>query len=77
MRCRPAAGPVTACRHLFTSVNPTYAVQAGGTSYALRVHGADKWWIGSDDDPHFELDLLEHLPARSVFARRHCGHRHL
>lgn len=43
----------------------------------LRVHGADKWWIGSDDDPHFELDLLEHLPARSVFARRHRGHRHL
>lgn len=58
-------GPVSTCRHLFSSINHTYSVHAGDGSWAARVHG-DKWWISSESDLLFELDLLDHLHARGV-----------
>jgi Ser/Thr protein kinase RdoA (MazF antagonist) len=59
-------GEVTGFRHLFSSVNDTYAVRLGGTSYALRVHRADPWWIAHDEELRFELDLLDHLNEAGI-----------
>ncbi|MBM7788529.1 phosphotransferase enzyme family protein [Tenggerimyces flavus] len=59
-------GEITGFRHLFSSVNDTYAVEFGATSYALRVHRADPWWIGHDDELRFELDLLHHLHGAGI-----------
>jgi Ser/Thr protein kinase RdoA (MazF antagonist) len=59
-------GPVSVCRHLFTSVNHTYRLKAGNSCYAVRVHGRNKWWIGSDKELLFELDLLHHLHSHDV-----------
>jgi Ser/Thr protein kinase RdoA (MazF antagonist) len=59
-------GELTACWHLFSSVNDTYAVEFGDTAYALRVHLANPWWISHDDELRFELDLLDHLHAAGV-----------
>lgn len=59
-------GPITGSRHLFSSVNHTYAVEAESDCYAVRVHAGKKWWISSEADLLFELDLLDHLHARGV-----------
>lgn len=59
-------GPITDCRHLFSSVNHTYAVETDSARYAVRIHDGQKWWISSEADLLFELDLLDHLHAHAV-----------
>ncbi|GIH07900.1 homoserine kinase [Rhizocola hellebori] len=47
--------------------NDTYLVtDAEGERRVLRVYNRDKYWIRSESDLRFELDLLEHLAASGL-----------
>lgn len=46
--------------------NDTYEVQTANGRYAARVYLAGKYYLDSDDDIRFELDLLCHLHAAAV-----------
>jgi Ser/Thr protein kinase RdoA (MazF antagonist) len=60
------AAPVTV-RLLNRGFNDTYLVtDVEGDRRVLRVYNRDKYWIRSDSDLHFELDLLEHLAAAGL-----------
>lgn len=58
--------PVTV-RLLCRGFNDTYLLtdNAGGRRI-LRVYAHDKYWVRSESDLHFELELLEHLAAAGV-----------
>lgn len=57
----PIPGPVKA-KLLSRGFNDTYLItDAEGGRRVLRVYNRDKYWIGSESDLQFELDLLEHL----------------
>ncbi len=60
--------------------NDTYLVtDVGGDRRVLRVYNRGKYWIRSESDLHFELDLLEHLAAAGLGVigpyRRKAGDR--
>ncbi|WP_020575170.1 phosphotransferase enzyme family protein [Actinopolymorpha alba] len=58
--------PVTA-RLLQRGFNDTYLVTDGtGARRVLRVYTHDKYWLRSDSDLLFELELLEHLAAAGI-----------
>jgi Ser/Thr protein kinase RdoA (MazF antagonist) len=60
------AGPVTVSL-LNRGFNDTYLVtDIQGDRRVLRVYNRDKYWIRSESDLHFELDLLEHLAAAGL-----------
>jgi Ser/Thr protein kinase RdoA (MazF antagonist) len=60
------AAPVTASL-LNRGFNDSFLVtDAGGDRRVLRVYNRDKYWIRSESDLHFELDLLEHLAAAGL-----------
>ncbi|GAA0952356.1 phosphotransferase enzyme family protein [Virgisporangium aurantiacum] len=60
------AAPVTVSL-LNRGFNDTYLVtDVEGDRRALRVYNRDKYWIRSESDLHFELDLLEHLAAAGL-----------
>lgn len=59
-------GSVAECRSLHDGLNHTFAIAAERGRYAARMYGRNKWWIGSETDLLFELDLLDHLHARGV-----------
>jgi Ser/Thr protein kinase RdoA (MazF antagonist) len=60
------AAPVTV-RLLNRGFNDTYLVtDVDGDRRVLRVYNRDKYWIRSESDLHFELDLLEHLAAAGL-----------
>lgn len=64
----PAPVAATLLRRGF---NDTYrARDAVGRLYALRVYSRDKYWISSDSDLLFELELLNHLAERGVRVAR-------
>lgn len=47
--------------------NDTYLVtDVEGGRRALRVYNREKYWIRSESDLRFELDLLEHLAAAGL-----------
>jgi len=47
--------------------NDTYLViDVEGGRRVLRVYNREKYWIRSESDLHFELDLLEHLAAAGL-----------
>ncbi len=47
--------------------NDTYLVtDVEGDRRVLRVYNRDKYWIRSESDLHFELDLLEHLASAGL-----------
>ncbi|GAA1039620.1 hypothetical protein GCM10009557_58760 [Virgisporangium ochraceum] len=51
--------------------NDTYRVtDADGGRRVLRVYNRDKYWIRSESDLLFELDLLEHLAAAGLAVVR-------
>ena len=66
------------CKLLRRGFNDHYAVTDGnGARYMLRVYLHHKYWIRSEGDFRFELELLNHLQADGVgvscaLARR-CG----
>lgn len=52
-------------------VNDTYALDIGGTRYALRIQPVPsmtsrKHWISGESDLRFELELLEHLHRHDI-----------
>lgn len=58
-------------RLLRRGFNDTYLITAAdGERRVLRVYIRDKYWIGSDSDLHFELDLLEHLASAGLGVAR-------
>lgn len=60
------AGPVTVGL-LNRGFNDTYLVtDAEGGRRVLRVYKREKYWIRSESDLRFELDLLEHLAAAGL-----------
>lgn len=62
--------PVTA-RLLQRGFNDAYLIIDGdGVRRVLRVYTKDKYWLDSDDDVHFEVELLDHL-ARANLAVAH------
>lgn len=66
-------GSVSNCRHLFTSVNHTYAIEAGNTWYAVRVHGRNQWWIPattSADDVRFSNTVSSRSTPASLITTR-------
>ncbi|MEO3927666.1 phosphotransferase [Micromonosporaceae bacterium B7E4] len=47
--------------------NDTYLVtDVEGSRRVLRVYNREKYWIRSESDLRFELDLLEHLAAAGL-----------
>lgn len=70
--------PPVAATLLQRGFNDAYLVSGGdGERRVLRVYAKDKYWLASESDVQFELDLLDHLAAagRSVahpYPRR-CG----
>ncbi|GAB3426229.1 phosphotransferase enzyme family protein [Flindersiella endophytica] len=49
---------------LGSGFNDSYLMtDAGGGRRVLRVYNRDKYWVGSESDLRFELDLLTHLAA--------------
>ncbi|GAB3973775.1 hypothetical protein GCM10027615_37810 [Plantactinospora veratri] len=60
------AAPVTVSL-LNRGFNDTYLVtDAEGGRRVLRVYNREKYWIRSESDLRFELDLLEHLAAAGL-----------
>lgn len=60
------AAPVTVSL-LNRGFNDTYLVtDVEGGRRALRVYNREKYWIRSESDLRFELDLLEHLAAAGL-----------
>ncbi|GIE99446.1 phosphotransferase enzyme family protein [Paractinoplanes rishiriensis] len=60
------AAPVTVSL-LNRGFNDTYlVVDAEGGRRVLRVYNREKYWIRSESDLRFELDLLEHLGAAGL-----------
>lgn len=60
------AAPVTVSL-LNRGFNDTYlATDVEGAHRVLRVYNRDKYWIRSESDLRFELDLLEHLAAAGL-----------
>jgi Ser/Thr protein kinase RdoA (MazF antagonist) len=64
------AAPVTV-RLLNRGFNDTYLVtDAEGGRRVLRVYNREKYWIRSESDLHFELDLLAHLASAGLGVSR-------
>jgi Ser/Thr protein kinase RdoA (MazF antagonist) len=62
----PIAAPVRVSL-LNRGFNDTYLVTgADGGRRVLRVYNREKYWIRSESDLRFELDLLEHLAAAGL-----------
>ena len=59
-------GTPDACYLMQSGLNDTYAVDIAGNFFALRLHGAQKWWIAGQEDLRFELDLLIFLHAQGL-----------
>ena len=56
------------CRLMFAGHNDTYEVAVGEQRYAFRLHTRGKWWLQSESEVRFELDLLIHLHRHEVPA---------
>jgi Ser/Thr protein kinase RdoA (MazF antagonist) len=54
------------CKFWHRGFNDSYLVTADKTKYILRVYSSGKYWIRSQSDFRFELDLLSHLYQRNV-----------
>jgi Ser/Thr protein kinase RdoA (MazF antagonist) len=64
------AAPVTVSL-LNRGFNDTYLVtDVEGGRRVLRVYNREKYWIRSESDLHFELDLLEHLASAGLGVMR-------
>jgi Ser/Thr protein kinase RdoA (MazF antagonist) len=54
------------CRLWDRGFNDQYLVTAGERKYMLRIYSARKYWVTSEDELRFELDLLAHLHKKQV-----------
>jgi len=59
-------GTPTGCALLSQGMNEVYRVDCPDGPYVLRVHGPGKWWLRSEGDLRFELELLTHLRQHEV-----------
>ena len=61
-----ALEPPIACRWIHRGYNDHYRIEAGESRYVFRIYLRGKYYIQSDDDFRFELDLLHTLAAGGV-----------
>lgn len=59
-------GTPSACVLLSEGINSAYRVDCPAESYVLRLQGEGKWWLKSEADLRFEIDLLTHLHDHDV-----------